>query len=47
MTAPRGRIEPGAEIVGADEWAEKLGTINYEIVAGISRHVPRTAAGSG
>jgi alanine racemase len=57
VTALRGRVEPGAEVVligrqgeevvGADEWAEKLGTINYEIVTGISARVPRTAVGSG
>ncbi len=30
-----------AEIT-ADEWAERLGTIAYEIVCGIGRRVPRT-----
>jgi alanine racemase len=28
--------------VTADEWADRLGTINYEIVCGIGRRVPRT-----
>ena len=55
VTALRGRVEPGAEVVligrqggelvGADEWAEKLGTTNYEIVTGISQRVARTAMG--
>ncbi len=30
-----------AEIT-ADEWADRLGTIGYEIVCGIGRRVPRT-----
>lgn len=33
--------EQGAERVGAEEWAAKLGTISYEIVCGISARVPR------
>jgi alanine racemase len=33
----------GREAVTADELAEKLGTINYEIVTAISRRVPRFA----
>ncbi len=37
----------GEEVVDADEWAEKLGTINYEIVTGISGRISRTAVGSG
>lgn len=28
--------------VTADEWAERLGTINYEIVCSIGRRVPRS-----
>ena len=31
----------GDERVGAKEWAERLGTISYEIVCGISMRVPR------
>jgi alanine racemase len=31
----------GAAYVGAEQWAEKLGTISYEIVCGISARVPR------
>jgi alanine racemase len=44
-------VEPGDEVVligrqggaeiTADEWAERLGTIGYEIVCGIGRRVPR------
>jgi alanine racemase len=30
-----------AEIT-ADEWADRLGTISYEIVCGIGRRVPRS-----
>lgn len=33
--------EQGGERVGADEWAQRLGTINYEIVCGIGARVPR------
>ena len=31
----------GAEEITADEWAERLGTINYEVVCGVSLRVPR------
>jgi alanine racemase len=31
----------GDEVVGADEWAGRLGTIGYEITCGISKRVPR------
>jgi alanine racemase len=51
VTALRGRVEPGDEVViigcqgteevTADELAAKLGTINYEIVTRISHRVPR------
>ena len=51
VTALRGRVKPGDEavIIGvqqaaentADELADKLGTINYEIVTAISHRVPR------
>jgi alanine racemase len=32
----------GEAEITADEWAERLGTIGYEIVCGIGRRVPRT-----
>jgi len=32
----------GDERIGAEEWAERLGTISYEIVCGLSARVPRT-----
>jgi len=51
VTALRGRVELGAEVViigvqqeqevTADELADALGTINYEIVTAISHRVPR------
>jgi alanine racemase len=31
----------GAETITADEWAQRLGTINYEVVCGIGPRVPR------
>ena len=31
----------GSEEISADEWAERLGTISYEVVCGISLRVPR------
>lgn len=53
VTALRGQVEMGDEAViigrqgteeiSADELASKLGTINYEIVTGISHRVPRVA----
>jgi len=53
VTALRGQIElgdeaviigrQGTEEISADELASKLGTINYEIVTGISHRVPRVA----
>ena len=51
VTALRERVKPGDEVViigrqdkggiTADELAERLGTINYEIVTNIARRVPR------
>ena len=51
VTALRGRVKLGDEVViigrqdkeeiTADELAERLGTINYEIVTNIARRVPR------
>lgn len=37
--------EQGAERVGVDDWAARLGTIGYEIVCGISTRVPRRYRG--
>jgi alanine racemase len=31
----------GEHVVTADDWAQRLGTIGYEIVCGISARVPR------
>lgn len=31
----------GPEVISADEWAAKIGTISYEIFCGISKRVPR------
>jgi alanine racemase len=31
----------GEELIGADDWAERLGTIGYEVVCGIGARVPR------
>jgi alanine racemase len=36
----------GDDEITATEWAEKLGTINYEIVTGIGARVPRTYRGA-
>jgi alanine racemase len=35
----------GEEGIGAAEWAERLDTISYEIVCGISARVPRRYVG--
>ncbi len=37
--------EQGGEHIAASEWAERLGTIGYEIVCGISPRVPRRYQG--
>jgi len=37
--------EQGDERVRAEEWAERLGTIGYEIVCGISKRIPRIELG--
>ena len=37
----------GGERVLAEEWARRLGTINYEITCGISARVPREHHGGG
>jgi alanine racemase len=36
----------GDEEITATEWAEKLGTIAYEIVTGIGARVPRSYRGN-
>jgi len=56
VTALRGKVKLGDEVViigrqgneevTADELAERLGTINYEIVTNIARHVPRISVTS-
>jgi alanine racemase len=33
------------ELVRAEDWAERLGTIGYEIVCGIAARVPRVEVG--
>ena len=33
--------EQGGERVSAEEWADRLGTIGYEIVCGVSRRIAR------
>ena len=53
VTALRGRVSPGDEVVliggqgqdeiTADELAEKLGTINYEITTAVAHRIPRVA----
>ena len=35
----------GGECVSADEWAERLGTISYEVLCGIGPRVPRVYTG--
>ncbi len=57
VTALRGRVALGDDVVligaqedaavTADEWAERLGTINYEIVTGIAKRVARIAVSDG
>jgi alanine racemase len=37
----------GEHVIHAEDWAERLGTIGYEIVCGISRRVPRVLRSSG
>jgi alanine racemase len=37
----------GDEEITAGEWAERLGTIAYEVVAGIGTRVPRRYVGKG
>lgn len=37
--------EQGGERVTAEDWAQWLGTINYEVVCGIGRRVPRVYVG--
>lgn len=54
---PRSEVRPGDEVVligrqgdeeiGAEEWAERLGTIGYEISCGIGSRVPRCSPPGG
>ncbi len=37
--------QQGDEIITADEWAERLGTISYEVLCGIGPRVPRRVHG--
>ena len=37
--------EQGGERIGVAEWADRLGTIGYEIVCGISKRIPRLEMG--
>jgi len=56
VSALRGRVQTGDEVVligrqgdeaiTADEIADRLGTINYEVVTAIAQRVPRVAVGS-
>jgi alanine racemase len=39
--------EQGSHRIGADEWAERLGTITWEILCGIGPRVPRVLVGEG
>jgi alanine racemase len=39
--------EQGAERITATEWAQRLGTISYEVVTRIGARVPRTYCGAG
>jgi alanine racemase len=36
----------GDEIITADDWAEMLGTISYEVVCGVGPRMPRVAVGT-
>ena len=36
----------GREFIGADEWADKLSTISYEVIARIGSRVPRVLVGN-
>ena len=45
-TRPCSSAAQGDEEVTADEWADRLGTINYEIVCGIGARVPRRYTGT-
>ena len=57
VSALRGQVAPGDEVViigrqgreeiAADELAEKLQTINYEVVTRISHRVPRVVSEGG
>lgn len=36
----------GSETIRAEDWAERLGTIGYEVVCGVSARVPRVTVGT-
>jgi alanine racemase len=36
----------GGETITADDWAERLGTISYEVLCGIGPRVPRRMTGA-
>jgi len=52
---PESQVEPGDEVVllgtqgdqtiTADDWADRLGTISYEVLCGIGARVPRRLLG--
>nr|MDA8290484.1 alanine racemase [Actinomycetota bacterium] len=54
---PEGRVRPGDEVVligrqgddeiTVEEWAERLGTVSYEVLCGIGPRVPRRYVGTG
>lgn len=37
----------GDEVISAEEWAERVGTISYEVLCGIGPRVPRRVQGGG
>jgi len=39
--------QQGDERIRVEEWADRLGTIGYEIVCGISKRIPRVEVGAG
>lgn len=51
MVAPGDEVvllgRQGVQEIGAWEWAERVGTIAYEVLCGIGARVPRTYVGSG
>jgi alanine racemase len=37
--------EQGGDRIRAEDWADRLGTIGYEVVCGISTRIPRVVRG--